>query len=60
MYAAEELTVTADTSFGEALLFDGSYSMVFEMWDAAGNYAYSDAVTFDCFDGVIWTTVYED
>lgn len=60
MYTAEELTVTADTSFGEAPLFDGSYSMVFEMWDAAGNYAYSDAVTFDCYDGAIWTTVYED
>ena len=60
MYGMEELTVTADTTFGEAPLFDGSYSMVFEMWDAAGNYAYSDAVTFDCIDGEIWTTVYED
>lgn len=59
MYTAEELTVTADTSFGEAPLFDGSYAMVFEMWDAAGNYAYSDAVTFDCADGEIMTTVYE-
>ena len=60
MYAAEELTVTADTAFGEAPLYDGSYSMVFEMWDAAGNYAYSDLVTFDCTDGEIITTVYED
>lgn len=60
MYGAEELTVTADTSFGEAPLPDGSYSMVIEMWDAAGNYAYSDAVTFDCADGEIMTTVYED
>ena len=60
MYAVDELTVTADTAFGEAPLFDGSYSMVIEMWDAAGNYAYSDAVTFDCADGEIWTTVYED
>ncbi len=60
MYAADEFSVTADTSFGEAPLFDGSYSMVFEMWDAAGNYAYSDAVTFDCAGGEIWTTVYED
>lgn len=60
MYAAEELTVTANTAFGEAPLFDGSYSMVFEMWDAAGNYAYSDAVTFDCAGGDISTTVYED
>ncbi len=60
MYTAEELTVTADTAFGEAPLFDGSYSMVFELWDAAGNYAYSDAVTFDCADGEITTTVYTD
>ena len=60
MYTAEELTVTADTAFGEAPLFDGSYALVFEMWDSAGNYAYSDAVTFDCADGEIWTTVYED
>lgn len=60
MYAAEELTVTADTAFGEAPLFDGSYSMVFEMWDAAGNYACSDAVTFDFAGGEISTTVYED
>lgn len=60
MYGAEELTVTADTSFGEAPLPEGSYSMVIEMWDAAGNYAYSDAVTFDCVDGEIMTTVYED
>ena len=60
MYAAEELTVTADTSFGEAPLFDGQYAMVFEMWDAAGNSVYSDTVTFDCSDGEITTTVYED
>lgn len=60
MYASEEITVTADTSFGETPLFDGHYSMVFEMLDASGNYAYSDAVTFDCIDGEIITTVYED
>ncbi|MGN0166885.1 MAG: clostripain-related cysteine peptidase [Acetatifactor sp.] len=60
MYTVDELTVTADTAFGEAPLYDGSYSMVFEMWDAAGNYAYSDAVAFDCTDGEILTTVYED
>lgn len=58
MYTAEELTVTADTSFGEAPLYDGSYAMIFEMWDAAGNYAYSDVVTFDCADGEIYTSVY--
>ena len=60
MYTAEELIVTEDTSFGEMDLFDGSYYMVFEMWDAVGNYAITDAVTFDCIDGEIWTTVYED
>ena len=60
MYTAHELVVTADTSFGETSLPDGSYSMVFEMWDAMGNYTYSEAVTFDCVDGEIWTSVYED
>lgn len=60
MYAAEELTVSENTVFGEAPLFDGSYSMVFEMWDAMGNYASSDAVTFDCAGGEITTTVYGD
>jgi len=60
MYAVDEITVSEDTAFGEAELMDGSYSMVFEMWDAAGNYAFSDAVTFDCENGEIWTTVYED
>lgn len=61
MYTAEELTVTAGTAFGEIPLFDGSYSMVFEMRDSAGNYAYSDAVTFDCVDGAITsTTIYEN
>lgn len=56
-YAAEELTVTADTSFGEASLPDGQYAMVFEMRDAAGSSVYSDAVTFDCADGEIFTSV---
>lgn len=60
MYTVDEVTVAAETAFGEAPLFDGRYSMVFEMWDAAGNYAYSDAVTFDCANGEIWTTVCED
>ena len=60
LYTADEVTVTADTAFGEAPLFDGSYSMVFEMRDSAGNYAYSDPVTFDCANGDIMTTVYED
>ena len=58
MYAADELTVTASTSFGEAPLFDGQYGMLFEMWDAMGNYAWSDLVTFDCANGEIITTVY--
>ena len=57
MYAAQELTVTADTSFGESPLPDGRYAMVFEMWDAVGNSVYSDTVTFDCVDGEIITSV---
>ncbi len=59
-YTVQSFTVTEDTAFAEMPLPDGSYSMVFEMRDAMGNYAYSDAVTFDCVDGEITTTVYED
>ena len=59
-YTAATITVTTDTAFGEITLPDGGYSMVYEMWDAMGNYAYSDAVTFDCANGEIITTVYED
>jgi hypothetical protein len=59
-YEADTITVTKDTAFAEAPLFDGSYRMVFEMWDAMGNYAYSDPVQFDCADGEIFTTVFED
>ena len=54
------ITVTAETTFAETSLPDGTYSMVFEMRDAMGNYAYSDAVTFDCIGEEIYTTVYED
>ena len=57
-YTVEEITVTASTSFGEAPLPDGRYAMVFEMKDALGNYAYSEAVTFDCANGEITTSVY--
>ena len=59
-YYISTITVTEDTAFGEISLLDGSYDMMFEMRDAMGNYAYSDAVTFDCIDGEIYTTVYED
>ncbi len=58
-YTVTDITVTADTSFAEVDLYEGSYRMIFEMWDAAGNYAYSDYVDFDCIDGDIYTTVYE-
>lgn len=57
MYTAEELTVTANTAFGETELPDGQYGMVFELRDAAGNTAYSDAVIFECANGEITTTV---
>ena len=57
-YTAETFTVTADTSFDEMELPDGSYSMVYEMRDAMDNYAYSDAVFFDCAGGTITATVY--
>jgi len=59
-YAVDVLYVTEDTEFYEIALPDGSYSMIFEMRDAMGNYAYSDEVTFDCIGEDIYTTVYED
>ena len=58
-YTVDTFTVTADTSFGEIELPDGSYSMVYEMRDAMDNYAYSDAVFIDCAGGEITTTVYK-
>ena len=39
--------------------FQHLYAMVIVMRDAMGNDACSDAVTFDCENGEIWTTVYE-
>ena len=60
LYEADTITVTANTSFGEAKLMDGQYMMLFEMKDALGNCAYSDFVTFDCADGEIMTTVNTD
>ena len=59
-YEVDTITVTANTAFSERPLFDGTYCMEFEMWDAMGNYAYSDPVQFDCVDGEIMTTVFED
>lgn len=58
-YTAETITVTEETAFAEISLMDGSYSMVFELRDAMGGTAYTDAVTFDCALGEITTTVYE-
>ncbi len=58
-YTVDTITVTPDTVFAETHLPDGSYAMVYEMRDAMGNYAYSDAVTFDCVGEDIYTTVYE-
>ena len=59
MYKVDDLTVTADTEFYEADLFDGNYALVFEMWDASGNFAYSDIVDIEITDGEMWTSVYE-
>ncbi len=53
----DTITVTADTSFGEEDLGDGSFVLIFEMRDAQGNYAYSDGVLFQCANGKITTSV---
>ncbi|MDD7641326.1 MAG: clostripain-related cysteine peptidase [bacterium] len=57
MYTVDDLTVTADTSFGEIDLYDGKYILMYEMWDAAGNYVYSDSADIDCLDGEMTTTI---
>lgn len=58
-YEVDTFPVTETTSFGETELPNGSYVLIFEMWDAVGNCVYSDQATFDCEDGEIYTTVYE-
>ena len=58
-YSYEELVVTENTSFGEAPLPDGSYTMIFGMYDHLGNYAASSPIMFDCIDGEIYTSVDE-
>lgn len=58
-YTADTIVVSKKTAFAEALLFDGTYRMVFEMWDAMGNHAYSAPAQFDCADGEIMATVVE-
>lgn len=60
MYTIDEFEVTEDTYFAETQLPDGMYSIVFEMWDAMGNFVQSDAVIFECIEGDIYTTVVED
>ena len=57
MYTIDEFEVTEDTYFAETELPDGMYSIVFEMWDAMGNFVQSDAVIFECIEGDIYTTV---
>ena len=56
LYTADTITVTDETAFGEAPLFDGTYCIVYEMTDAAGNTACSQAVQFDVADGEIYTS----
>ena len=57
IYESHTLTLKDELVFGESELMDGLYGMVFEMWDSQGHYAYSEAVTFECEDGEIYTYV---
>ena len=56
-YESYTFTIEDELVFDESPLMDGLYGMVFEMWDAQGNYAYSEPVMFECADGEIYTTV---
>ncbi len=53
----DRFVIDETLTFGEAPLPDGLYTMVYEMWDAQGNYAYSEGVVFECTDGEIFTFV---
>jgi len=55
LYEVDTVTVTEDTEFYEGNLPDGTYAMVFDMRDTAGNFALSDYCFFDCEDGEIET-----
>ena len=55
-YESHTFTIGDELIFAESPLQDGLYGMVFEMWDAQGNYAYSEPVLFECVDGDIFTS----
>ncbi len=59
-FRAAAFSVTAQTAFSEIPLPDGKYRMLYEMRDAMDHYAYSAPVEFDCADGEITTTVYQN
>ena len=54
----ETIRVGKTLTFEESDLDDGIYAMMYEMRDAQGNYAYSDAVLFQCDRGEIYTFTY--
>ena len=56
----EEKTVEVNWNFGYVGSSTNSGGFVNMINPNGGNYSYSDAVTFDCVDGEIYTTIYED
>jgi len=57
MYKVADFTFDESLTLDESPLPDGSYAMVFMMWDAFGNDAVSESAMFDVSNGEILTTV---
>ena len=55
----DTITVTEDTCFHETDLGDGCFVMMFQLEDAKGNLAFSEAIQFTVEDGTIYTEILE-
>lgn len=56
-YAMDDIVITDSLTFEESVLPDGVYGLMFEMWDAQNNYAYSQPIYFEMEGGEIYTIV---
>lgn len=53
----EEIIISKDTNFHEIELGDGVFLQMFGMWDMQGYTVYSDVITFEVIDGIIYTSL---
>jgi len=54
----DTITIRNSLTFKESPLDDAIYAMMYELRDAQGNVAYTEAVLFQCEDGEIYTFTY--